>query len=603
MELNDFFCQLRSEIQTDIVGDIDVKGKEFPFPEIKFAERVIEHMISAGMTFDTATICYHNSKSGNANVKITGYALSDDSDQLDLFVTVYSGTNIIEGISDSETKTAASQCLRFLSKSVEGKIIKEIDRSNDAYKLAQTLQYAYNKLEQIRVYVLTDKIARSKNFNQREVHGKSVRLEVMDIERLYRHLVVGKPRDEIIIDCEKVCGMHLPCIYITQIESSYDFALTVLPGESLRFLYEKYGARLLEANVRSFLSVKGNVNKGIRDTIRNEPSMFMAYNNGIVIITDEVGIDEHSSRGTSIAWMKGIQIVNGGQTTASIYFAEKKFPEIDLRKLRVPAKIIILRDKNKESEENLINKISFCANSQNSIKQSDLSSNRQFHCEFERIVLDLYCPDGLSKWFYERASGSYNVFLAHEGSTPAKLKHLKEIIPVSRKITKTDLAKYINAWDKKPVQVAMGSQKNYAYFMHMIDDMEENNNFKPDITWVKHAIAKAILFKQTDKIVASLHTASKIHITTYTVSLLSERFGDSIDFDKIWQNQDLSQQFKILILDFARKVDVMMTRGSQNKLMSEWAKKDECWRSVINIQTTIDINNIPEIKKYKHYNL
>ena len=97
MELNDFFCQLRSEIQTDIVGDIDVKGKEFPFPEIKFAERVIEHMISAGMTFDTATICYHNSKSGNANVKITGYALSDDSDQLDLFVTVYSGTNIIEG--------------------------------------------------------------------------------------------------------------------------------------------------------------------------------------------------------------------------------------------------------------------------------------------------------------------------------------------------------------------------------------------------------------------------------------------------------------------------------------------------------------------------
>lgn len=46
-----------------------------------------------------------------------------------------------------------------------------------------------------------------------------------------------------------------------------------------------------------------------------------------------------------IAWLKGLQIVNGGQTTASLYFTKKKYPDTDLSRVRVPAKISVLSEK------------------------------------------------------------------------------------------------------------------------------------------------------------------------------------------------------------------------------------------------------------------
>jgi len=216
-----------------------------------------------------------------------------------------------------------------------------------------TIEQCYSSLEQIRVYVLSDRVAKSKNFKSREVSGKTVKLEVMDIERLFRHWSEGKPRDELIVNFEDVSGTPLPCIYVPGQIEGYDYTLTVINGEALRFIYEKYGPRLLEANVRSFLSSTGKINKGIRDTLKNHPEKFMAYNNGIVIVADEIILGKTTDGGPGIAGLKGMQIVNGGQTTASIYFSKKKFPEIDLSNVRVPAKIIILNSTNAEDEESL----------------------------------------------------------------------------------------------------------------------------------------------------------------------------------------------------------------------------------------------------------
>src|SRR5262249_53012806 len=140
-----------------------------------------------------------------------------------------------------------------------------------------------------------------------------------DIERLHRHWSEGKPRDEIVVNFEEVSGTALPCVYVPGEESGYDYALTVMPGAALFFVYEKFGARLLEANVRSFLSASGKVNQGIRNTLRDDPERFMAYNNGIVIIADEIRLGQTSDGSPGIAWLKGMQVVNGGQTTASIY--------------------------------------------------------------------------------------------------------------------------------------------------------------------------------------------------------------------------------------------------------------------------------------------
>ena len=128
----------------------------------------------------------------------------------------------------------------------------------------------------------------------------------------------------------------------------------------------------------------------------------------------------------------------------------KKHPEIDLGRVRVPAKIIQLRSDDPVAEEGLISDISKFANSQNSVKLSDLSANKPFHVKIEQLSLTTYCADGMTRWFYERAAGSYNTMMAREGTTPARLKKLKADIPSSRRITKTDLAKFLNAWDRKP---------------------------------------------------------------------------------------------------------------------------------------------------------
>lgn len=134
-------------------------------------------MSEIGMTFEPV-VCHYSAKVGNANLRLSGFAVSDETDQLDLFVSLYEGVDEIQPVSDSETKTAAEQCLRFLAKCAEGKLAASMDESNDAYALAVTIQECYPNLDQIRIYVLTDRQAKAKNFKAREVNGKTVKLEV-----------------------------------------------------------------------------------------------------------------------------------------------------------------------------------------------------------------------------------------------------------------------------------------------------------------------------------------------------------------------------------------------------------------------------------------
>lgn len=558
----------------------------------------MQHMADIGMTFDDPEICHFERTIGNAKLRLTGYAISEEADQLDLFVSLYAGADEILPVSDSDTKQAAERCLQFLKQCIDGRLIRKLEESDDAYPLIMTVQGCYSTLDQIRIYVLTDRKAKAKNFKSREVEKKTIKLEVMDIERLHRHLSEGKPRDELVVDFNQICGGALPCIFFQGEFVNYDYALTAFPGEALRFLYDKFGGRLLEANVRSFLSVTGKVNKGIRDTIKSDPERFMAYNNGIVIVADEIEVGQCSDGSPGILWLKGMQIVNGGQTTASIYFTKKKSPETNLQRIRVPAKIIVLRTMDSLAEEKLISDISRYANSQNSVKFSDLSANKPFHIELEKLSSTIYCPDGVGKWFYERAAGSYNVMLAREGTTPARLRQIKESIPTSRKITKTDMAKYINAWDQKPELVSLGSQKNFEKFMERINNGgDDQKQFLPDAQFFKQMVAKAILFKKTQSIVRPLFKAFQANITTYLVSLFANRLGERLDLDKIWEKQDFSPELRWQLHTWASEVNDVLNHTASGRMISEWAKKAECWTAVRSATYSPPVTGIPELRK------
>jgi AIPR protein len=587
MELLEFLQQTQSEVRTEIAerlgsaggpppGDQRVGG--YPYAESVFAEIVMEHMSEIGMTFDP-NVCHYAAKVGAANLRLSGFALSEDGTRLDLFVSLYGGVDNLTSVADSETKTAAEQCLRFLARCAEGRLAASMDESNDAYVLALTIQDSYSLLDEIIIYVLTDKVAKSKNFRSREINGRTVKLEVMDIERLYRHWSAGKPRDELIVNFSEVAGSPLPCIYVKGEMIEYDYALTVIPGETLRFLYDKYGSRLLEANVRSFLGATGKVNPGIQRTLKENPERFMAFNNGIVIVTDELRLGETVDGSLGIAWLKGMQIVNGGQTTASIYFSKKKSPEIDLAKVRVPAKVVVLHRFDAASEEALISNISRFANSQNAVRQSDLSANKPFHVAMEKASMSVYTPDGVGRWFYERAAGSYKVMLAREGHTPTRLRKLKEAIPPSRKVTKTDLAKYLNAWAQKPDVVSRGSQKNFEEFTASLAQPDPGGTEIPPAAY-RRMIAQTILFRRAVALLRPMFPAFQANVTAYTVALLSHRIGDRVDLDKIWSQQDISPALRALIATWAQEVNDVLVRSAAGRMISEWAKKRECWDAV-----------------------
>jgi len=587
MELIDFLCQTQNDIRMREGG---------PYAELTFTEVVMQHMSDIGMTFEPQ-VCHFSAKVGNANLRLSGFSISEEADQLDLFVSLYTGTETIQSITKDETFEAAKQCIQFLTKCVEGRLTEVIDESNDAYALATAIRGSYANLEQIRIYVLTDRQAKVKNFKPQQVKGKSVKLEIMDIERLHRHWSEGKPRDELIVNFEEVSGSPLPCVFVPGTIADYDYALTVIPGEALRFIYEKYGARLLEANVRSFLSVTGKVNKGIRDTLRNNPERFMAYNNGIVVVADEAHIGKTDDGGPGILWLKGMQVVNGGQTTASIYFTKRKNPEVDLSRVRVPAKVIILSSDDAVAEEALISDISRYANTQNSVKQSDLSANKPFHIELEKLALNTYCPDGVGRWFYERAAGSYNTMLTREGTTPARLRQLKEAIPSSRKITKTELAKYLNTWDLKPDLVSLGAQKNFEKFMDNMRQEEVKQVMPlPDVATYKSMIAKAIIFKKTHSLVRPMFPAYQANVVAYLVSVLSKNVGHRIKLERIWEKQDISTELRHQLTTWAKEVNDVLHRSSNGRMVSEWAKKQECWETIRTSKYSPVNDGIPELR-------
>lgn len=566
------------------------------YEELVFSGIVMDHMSSIGMTFEPVE-CHFEGKVGAANLRLSGYALSDDGDQLDLFVSLYANVDEPTPVPDAETKTAVEQCLRFLTLCAQGKMAPKLDPSSDVRSLAETLQAIYDDLEQVRVYVITDRIAKSKSFRTRDINGRAVRLEVMDIERLHRHLSEGKPRDELVVNFAETSGAPLPCVYVPGENGDYDYALTAIPGEALRLLYEKFGARLLEANVRSFLSVKGKgVNAGIQSTLRSAPGRFMAYNNGIVIVADEMKFDQSADGAPGIAWLKGLQIVNGGQTTASIYFAKRRYPETDLSKVRVPAKIIVMRESDPVKEEALISDISRFANTQNTVKQSDLSANKPFHVEIEKLSLTVYCPDGVGRWFYERAAGSYNTMLAREGTSAAKLRNLKEAIPPARRVTKTDLAKYLTAWDQKPDIVSLGSQKNFDRFMASLAPAEGAEPKLPTSNDYKAMIAKAKLYRDSQKLIRPMFPAFQANVTAYTVSLVAQQVGSRIDLGKIWDRQAASPELLTQIAVWAREVNDTLHRTAGGRMISEWAKKPECREAVLGATYSPPSPGIPELK-------
>jgi hypothetical protein len=583
MSLEEFHRNLRADLQTTIAERVETGEGPFPSEELVFAEKVMEHVADVGICQEPS-VCHWNGKVGNAKLRITGYALSSDETELDLFVTHYFGTEHVQDLADSDAAATAKEGVRFLLGAAGGKLDTRIDPTHPVRDLVATIRSHWNDIDRLRVFVITDGRTKTKRFSNQEVLGRMVAAETMDIERLFRH-TDGKPRDEIALSFVQSIGRPLPCVHVPDPDADYEYALTAIPGQIIRDLYLRFGAQLLEANVRTFLGTKKTVNKGIVETLRTEPEHFLAFNNGLVLVCDEAAFERAEDGNIGLSFLKGLQIVNGGQTTSSIYFASRDDRTIDLSHVMVPAKIIVLRGSQDDSRERLIGNVSRYANSQNAVKMSDLSANRPFHVQLEKLANETWCPDGATRWFYERAAGAYNVMLLREGTTPAKRRNLKEMIPPKRKLTKNDIAKYHEAWRGKPNQVAMAGEKNFASFMTALDEDPAIVPNPLDANWYRIMIAKVILFKAIESMIKTKEAKEVfrqgwVNIATYVVAIVAHRLGNKVDLEQIWMRQGISTGLRDLLWSWAVIVNLEFNRIAPGQQFSEVAKRLDTWSKV-----------------------
>lgn len=369
-------------------------------------------------------------------------------------------------------------------------------------------------------------------------------------------------------------------------------------------IYERYGSRLLEQNVRSFLQFTGKINNGIRKTIKEEPEMFLAFNNGIAATAEEVSIDKsEDGKGFLISKVKDFQIVNGGQTTASIYHTLKK-DKANISKIFVQVKLSVVKNKNNFSQ--IVSRIAEYANTQNKVSVSDLSSNKPYHIELEKLSRTIFSPHVVNqasqtKWFYERARGQYKNARSKEGFTKTRQKAFDLKNPKNQMFTKEDLAKYINAYQeiydgKKlvigPHIVVRGSQKNYVQFINY------NLVKKSDSIYFEDIIAKAIIFRTAEKIYGIKPNAigDLRYITVpYSLSLLNFETKNKLDLHKIWKNQGISEDLRNVLYDLMGKVETAIKKSAESNhgaLYGEWAKKVECWNDLKKQKFDIDFNSL-----------
>ena len=517
--------------------------------------------------------------------RASGYEISEDGSTLHVFSTDYMPSEFIPALGKTDLSKHLKRMGEFVIQASEG-LWKKLEESSLAWEMAQQIDESWGEIGELRFSILTNAELRTEIPDVAPIAGRRVHVAVWDLDRLFKLESSGRVQEQIEIDVEEIWGEPLPCLGPHGERDSYESYLIALPGKFLAEIYELYGPRLLELNVRSFLQARGKINKGIQETIAKEPARFFAYNNGVSMTAGKVEIVRLSDGRSAVAKISDLQIVNGGQTTASLHYARVK-TKADLADLVVQAKLSVVA---KDKRDALVAQISQFANSQNRVNMADFTANDPFHVELERIARSVWAPpqannNYMTRWFYERARGQYADAHARE-RTPAKQREFKKIHPLQQKFTKTDLAKFENTWDQLPWLVACGAEKNFREFMLRLD---KRGRFKPTQEYFEKLVAKAILFKSAEKLIGKLALGGyRSQTVTYTLAKLFNVTSQRIDLNGIWKPQSLPDSVTDAIVDLAPLVHATLLKAAGTRNISEFAKKEDCWKAIVDISWSTD---------------
>lgn len=518
-------------------------------------------------------------------MRVDGYWFNDEG-ILDIFVADFDCRRTLETLTRTDVDSAFKRVVKFFEASIEGSLRPDV--TTPEYGLVRQIGDRKASLRQVNFYLVSERVLsdRFQAFSDIEIGGIRSTYHIWDIARFQRQRSSRGHKEALNIDFVELFGDGINCLPANLGGGSYQSFLIVMPAPMLAKLYDRYSARLLEQNVRTFLQARAKVNKGIRATILNEPQMFFAYNNGVTATAQAVETRMKDGH-LQIARMIDLQIVNGGQTTASLFHTHRR-DKADLSDIFVQMKLSVI---DSEQSEMIVPRISEYANTQNRVNAADFFSNHPFHVRMADFSRRIWAPaeqgaQRETKWFYERARGQY--IDAQAKLTPAEQKRFKAEYPKPQMFTKTDLAKFENVFDDHPKWVNLGGQKNFAKYALRIGKEWEKSSDGFNELYFKRAIARGILFRATEKLVSDqpwYNGGYRANIVAYTLAILGEvtkRRSAALDFQRIWSLQGLDEQTVCAIEVIASAVNddiIHPPHGISN--ISEWAKKDGCWARLL----------------------
>lgn len=545
---------------------------------------------------DTADLTYQPVvREGARPIQVDGYAWDEERGELHLAVCDYHSRGELETINADRAMQLFNRVRRFCELSIDREYIKSLEETSPAFELGTLIYGIQKQLHRVRCVLFSNArlATRKKTLNADDVIGAAMTYDIIDFVRYVEIQNAQGGTEPIELDVEELNdGKLLPCLDAHDGDETVKSYLIVMPGSLLVKIYGLHGAKLMEQNVRTFLQARTKTNQGIIETARNSPGMFFAYNNGITATASGIDLAKDMSGIQGIEKIQNLQIVNGGQTTASLLYASDR-GAADLSRIFVQMKLSVI---DPARLDEVVPKISRYANTQNRVSEADFFSNHQFHVEIQRISRRLAAPRktgslATTKWFYERTRGQYRNETSQKSI--ADKNRFQTEYPRNQVIEKTDLAKYHLSFRPEPHTVSLGAQKCFLSFAQEIGKKwEESDTSRASFndSYFKEIVAKTIIFRELDREIGRAEwykqdRGYKANIVTYTIGWLVEHLNKKsrrIDFELVWNRQEVPEELLRTLTSLAPQIaDVLKSPPEGISNISEYAKRAACWKRVL----------------------
>jgi len=570
--------------------------------EQQFTETVLDYIKEEGAAVSPELFYCVNKECSRPTeadyYKINAFDYSESAGILDLFITSYIEGEGLNELSKQKIELAHNSLMHFLTKCLKDEKMyqKYLVEDAEVSEVIETIrsEFKNKNISLIRFFVLSNGQLKIDYHMPAEITVGDATFDfefnIWDISAIRNSEIAAQHDGAIIVDFETEFANSIECLEMSENNGVKSY-LAIIPAIILAKVYKQYKTRLLNQNVRNYLGGTIKVNKGMAKTLREDPAMFFAYNNGISSTASKVGLRQDEGGKLYITNVTNWQIVNGGQTTNTIYNMHNR--GFDLKNAYVTLKISEINFEDDKKKSSAISDIARYANSQTQIKESDLAANIDYMLKLDEISKSEWTPANSARkntqWFFERMRGQYD-----EAKGEPRTKKAKDFInqhPKKQRFTKTDIAKWEMAWAIRPDIASKGGEQSFDFFHKT---QLKNDSIEADKNYFHHLIAKAIIYQTIADICKQSGIKGYINIIcNYVLATLSWKSRGNLDLDYVWNHQEIHPSMRITIeqaIDIVNKYILKLGQEGLNPTVK--AKREPFWKEI-----TLRMVGLPELDK------